>query len=287
MKKLLFSLISILPLSQVISSDINWAFPSTLLSTPNVNASDPQIASDANGNLVAAWIENGSVVSRAKLLNMNWNTSTILSTSPAIAPRIACDPYGNATAIWLENGIVKASSKPFMGEWSSTTTLSNGGAGYPNIVSNSTGDIIATWPRHGNIETRTKMFGNLWGGLQTISSSNATNPQIAISGAGSQSTAVIVWQKSNGQLTSVSAATKSILKNWTPEQTISNSQNNAGFPNIAMDSNGNATAVWFAYELEGANYSNVIVQSAEKTPKGSWSIPSTLSSPGIRNPSTL
>lgn len=287
MRKLLFSCISILSLSQAISDDINWTFPSTLLSTSNANASDPQIASDANGNLVAAWIENGSVISKTKLMHMSWDTASVLSTSSAVAPRIVCDPYGNATAVWLENGIVKTAFKPLMGNWSTTTALSDSGAGSPRIVTNSTGDIVAAWPRHGNIETKTKMFGQLWGGVQTINSSNAANQQVAISGTGTNSTAVIVWQKSNGHTSSVSASTKPIVQNWTPEQPISNTQNNAGFPNIAMDSNGNATAVWFYYELEGSNYNNVIVQSAERPSNGTWSTPVALSSPGIRNPSTL
>jgi hypothetical protein len=289
MRKLLFTLVSVLSLSQAMSDDISWVFPSTLLSTPSANASSPQIASDANGNLVAVWVENGSVVTKSKILGMNWDpTGTVLSNSTAIGPTVVCDPSGNATAVWLENGIVKASSKLFMGTWGSTATLSSGGAGYPNLVVNTSGDVIAAWPRHGNIETSTKRFGMSWGNIQAINSSNANFQQMAISGTGSSSTAVIVWQTSNGQVTTISAATKTLSAgNWSAPQTISDPLSNAGFPSVAMDSKGNATAAWFYYELLGSNYKNVIVKSVERPAGGSWTNPVALSAPGIRNPSTL
>ncbi len=288
MKKILFSLISLFSFTQGMANDIVWSIPPTLLSTSNLNASNPQISTDASGNLVALWIENGLVKSKSKLLNMNWDAGATLSPfSPSVGPAIVCDLAGNATAIWLENGIVKAASKPFMSNWSQPSTLSNGGAGIPALAVNTTGDVVAAWPRHGNIETSTKMFGGSWGGTQVISSSNAANPQIAIARSSANANAVVVWQSSSATLSSISASTKPLTGNWSAAQVISDPLHNAATPVVAMDLNGNATALWFKYDVVGTNYFNVVVQSAERLANAQWGSAASLSSSGIRNPATL
>ena len=62
---------------------------------------------------------------------------------------------------------------------------------------------------------------------------------------------------------------------------------NAGQPRVAVDVNSNAVAIWYGYDLNGSNYSNVTVQSATSLANQNWGAPTVLSSPGIRNPATL
>jgi hypothetical protein len=286
MKKIMALLLSISFLSLGICNNIVWSFPPTQISSLDINASDPQIATDANGNLIATWLENNAVISKSKLLNMPWSAASTLSSSPAITPRIVSDLSGNATAIWLEDGFVRVASKLFNGHWSGATTLSGGGAAYPAIAVNSSGDVITAWARHGNIETSLKLFGGSWQGLDVVSSSNAAYPQIALGGPGSNKTAVVVWQKTTATA-SIAAATKPLSGSFSSELMLSDPNHQAGFPCVAVDANANATALWYLYDVKNLIYSNVTLQTAALPAGGNWTAPLSLSEPGIRNPATL
>jgi hypothetical protein len=286
MKKIMALLLSIASLSQGMCNNIVWSVPPTLVSSASGNASNPQIATDANGNLVAAWIENGAVIAKSKLLNMPWSSPSTLSTNPAITPRIVSDANGNATAVWLENGIVRVSSKSLNGNWSNAMNLSNGGAGYPTIAVNSTGDVIIGWSRSGNVETTLKLFGGNWKSLDIIASSNATYPQIALGGNGSNKTAAVVWQQTTAG-TSVFSSTKRLTRNFSPQQMLSDPNHNAAFATVAVDGDGNATALWYLYDITNDIYSNVTLQTSSRLAGGDWTDAYALSAPGIRNPSTL
>src|SRR5689334_4310685 len=83
--------------------DINWSSPPATLSTTNVNASDPQVVVDANGNTIAAWIESGLLKSSALPSGGSWGSATTISGSTASSPKLALDGSGNATIAWVEN----------------------------------------------------------------------------------------------------------------------------------------------------------------------------------------
>ncbi len=287
MKKLSIFLLSIFASSQLMGTDIVWSYPPTSISTANVNASDAHIAMDANGDVVAVWIENGVVKSKSKTVNMSWSTEHSLSASTVSSPRVVSDASFNATAIWIENGVVKASYKPSSGNWSNEVTLSNSGASTPTLAVDSTGDVVAAWARNGNIETAIKIFGQNWGPVQTINSSNATNPYVAAGGSCSGERAVVVWNGTSGTTNVVYASTKLIGSNWSNQTLISVTNHQAGYASVAIDPNCNATAVWYLYDVSGSVYSNVTVQSATLPSGGAWTTPQSLSVPGIRNPATL
>ncbi len=280
-------LLSISSVSLGICNNIVWSFPPTLVSSASVNASNPQIATDASGNLVAAWIENGAVIAKSKLLNMPWSQHSTLSTHSATTPSIVSDASGNATAVWLENGIVRVSTKSLNGHWSSAFNLSNGGAGYPTVAVNNTGDVIVGWTRGGNVETTLKLFGRNWQTLDVIASSNATYPQIALGGTGSNKAAVVVWQQTTPG-TSVFASNKLLSGTFSPQWMLSDPNHNAAFATAAVDANGNATALWYLYDIKNYIYSNVTLQTSSlQATSGNWTDAYALSAPGIRSPSTL
>jgi hypothetical protein len=286
MKKLIAVLLSISSLSLGICNNIVWSFTPTLVSSASVSASDPQIATDANGNLVSAWIENGVVIAKSKSLNSPWSHASTLSALPATTPRIVSDASGNATAVWLEHSIVRVSSKSLHGNWSSAINLSDGGAGYPTIAVNKAGDVIVGWSRDGNVETTLKLFGGSWQQLDVIASSNANYPQVALGGTGSNKTAAVVWQQTTLG-TSVFSSTKLLSGTFSPQQKLSDPNHNAAFATVAMDINGNATALWYLYDIKNSIYSNVTLQTSSRPAGGNWTNAYALSAPGIRNPSTL
>jgi hypothetical protein len=287
MKKLSIFLLTLLSAARLTGHDIQWSFPPTSLSTPNVNASDPQVAMDRSGNAVALWIESGTVQTAFKPLNMNWGSIQSISSSMATSAQVVSDSNGNVTAIWLENGIVKTATKNFSGSWGAPVVLSNAGAASPTLAVDPNGNVIAAWARHGNIESSLKKFNNPWSSLQTINSSNAAFPSIAFGSLGSNVMAVVAWHGSNGGVNSVFASTRTLTANWTPTIVLSSRSHQAGYASVAIDSNLNATAVWYSYDTTGSNVSNVTVQSSTLPSGGAWTSPAILSAPGIRDPATL
>lgn len=287
MKKSLAFFFTIFACSQLMCNDIAWSFPPTLISAASFDASDPQIAMDSSGNVVAAWVENGFVKASTKLVSGSWSTPVILSATGASCPRIVNSLSGNATAVWLESGIVKTATKSFGGSWSATTSLSSSGASCPDLAVDVAGDVVAVWARSGNIESSTKLFGGSWQTHVTITSTAATNPHVAIGGVGATDRAVVVWQGTVNSVNIVYAATKLMSGSWSTQQAISDTTHNASNAYVAVDGSSNATAVWYEYDVLGNLYSNVVVQSASRPASGIWSPPVSVSTPGIRNPADL
>ncbi|MBS0652348.1 MAG: hypothetical protein JSR39_02350 [Verrucomicrobia bacterium] len=274
--------------AHLMSNEIDsWSSPPTTISSGGVDASEPHIGMDTSGNVVAAWLENGLVVSRSKPLNNPWDTLATLSGASATSPQLVVDPSGNATAVWVEGGAVKTANKPFGGSWSSATSLSASSSSAPQIAVRSNGDLVAVWVEGGLIKSSTHLFGGSWSAADTLSASGADSPQVAI---GDDGTVFAVWHAQNGVslIQNIFASSKAIAGSWSAAATISNADTNSVLPQIAVDPNGNATAVWFTYNLSGSIYSSVQVQAVSYSATAlAWSSPIALSSSGQENPANL
>ncbi|MBS0606595.1 MAG: hypothetical protein JSR57_06570 [Verrucomicrobia bacterium] len=274
--------------AHLIGNEIDsWSSPPTTISSGGVDASDPHIGMATSGDIVAAWLENGLVVSRSKPLSNPWDTLATLSGNGATSPQLAVDPSGNATAIWVEGGAVKTANKPSAGSWSSATSLSASSSSAPQIAVRSNGDLVAVWVEGGVIKSSTQLFGGSWSAADTLSASGADSPQVAI---GDNGDVFAVWHAQNGisLIETIYTATKAIAGSWSAAATISDANTNSVIPQIAVDPNGNATAIWFSYNLSGSDYTNVKVQSAAYSATSfSWSSPVALSEAGKKNPASL
>lgn len=264
--------------------DITWDSPATLSSTMN-NASDQWVGISSSGNSVAIWQENSLIKSKNKPFGMSWGSVNTLSGSGASAPRLVVDSSGNATALWLESGVVKTATQLSGMSWGSATTLSSSGAANPAISVDPNGDVVAIWDRSGFIETSTKTFGGSWpGSPEIIATSGGSLPQVAI--GGDSLTVVAVWQDTSGD---VFSNDKLIGNPWT-QGTLGVGGVSIGTgvnPQVAVDSTGNAAAVWYAFDVDGADYSNVALTGNTKPfgAGGSWDGLTPISQTfGIRNP---
>lgn len=286
MKKFLAIVLTLFSSTQLISKDISWSFPPETLSTSNIDASDPRVATDASGNLIAVWEENGFIKSSTHPVNGSWSIALTISGANASSPRIVSDPSGNAGAIWLEGTTVKGATKPFNGNWTNSTALSSSGTSSPDLAVDTAGDLVAVWARSNNVESSTKLFGANWQNHVTITSSSAANPKVGIGGTGSNRRAVVVWGGVASGTNVVYSSTKLITGNWSAQLAISSTSQNAAYPRVAMDSNANAVAVWYAFNVSDSLYSDVALQSASRI-ANSWTTPATLSDSGIVNPANL
>ncbi|HSX13711.1 MAG TPA: hypothetical protein VLE96_04735 [Chlamydiales bacterium] len=268
----------------VSSQPISWNVPATTLSTVGVNASDPRVSMDASGDIVAVWVENGVVKANSKLVNGNWGTVASISGSNASLPKVVSDSNGNSTAIWLENGVVKASSKTLAGSWSAAASLSANGASAPVLAIDSAGNVIAGWTTSTSLQTSQKPVGGNWTAKVTINSPGIS-PSLALGGAGSNTTAAIVWHELVSGVTVIKASTKLFSGSWGTPVVLSNANMNAAYTQVAVDASSDVTAIWYQYTNPA--YTNVVLQSSNKPFSAAWTTPVNLSKPGIRNPANL
>ncbi len=260
------------------------------LSAPGENASEPQVAVDPQGVAVAVWRRsdgtNYIVQSATRPAGGSWSPVTELSKAGEDAehPQVAVDPQGDAVAVWSRsngtNSIVQSATRPAGGGWSEATDLSASeqNAEYPQVAVDSQGDAVAIWLRydggHNIVQTATRPAGGSWSPVTELSKAgeDAEHPQVAVDPQGD---AVAVWSRSNGTNSIVQSATRPAGGSWPAAADLSAPGYDAYLPQVAVDPQGNAVAVW-----EREDGSNWIIQSATRPADGSWSAATDLSKPG-------
>lgn len=269
MKKTLSMLLLCIALQGTGNAIDSWSSPETI-STAMVNASNPRLAVDTSGNSVAVWLEGTALIVNSLPFGGSWGTPTTLAASGASEPQVVIDGSGVASAIWTESGAVKTASSS---AWGTVTTLSGATASSPAIATDSNGDLVAVWLESGIVKSKTNT-GAGWSSVNTLSSSGSSAPQVAI-GDDVNNTVVAVWQTLNGitSINNINSATKTISGAWSSVASVSDQTVNTVYPQVAVDSNGNALAVWFRYDLSGTAYSNVAPQSSYLPNADSWSTP--------------
>lgn len=287
--KRIMSVLCLCVSAHLIGNEIEtWSSPPETISSAGLDASDPHLGMAASGDVVAAWLESGLVVSRSKALSNPWDTLATLSGSGATSPQLAVDPSGNATAVWVESGSVKTADKLSGGSWSSATSLSTSNSSDPQIAVRSNGDLVAVWIESGVVKSKTKLFGGSWSTADTLSASGADSAHVAI---GDNGDAFVVWHSQNGisLIETIYAANRPNGGSWSAASTISNASENSVQPQIAVDPSGNATAIWYTYSLSGSAYFNVALKASSYSKIGfAWETPVQLPyRSGKKNPSEL
>ena len=76
---------------------------------------------------------------------------------------------------------------------------------------------------------------------------------------------------------------------WGATATISDLTRHGAFPQVAVDLNGNALALWYSYDVDVTDtiFSNVATSAAYLPYGGSWTSPTVVSEAQIRDPADL
>jgi hypothetical protein len=263
---------------QLKGDPVSWATPE-VISSEGVDCFEPKVTIDSNGNVLAAWIEDGVVKSRAKPFNGEWSDPSSLSYSGASKLRLKIDSNGNAIALWVEDGFIKTASRPNGGNWGGYETLSSSGASSPQLAVDSSGNAVAVWLKDGDVESATKLSGGSWPyNPDVILASEATKPCVSMGNG----VVHLVWCDQVDYVCSVYASHKTVDGEWSSSERISTLGQNTSFPKVAVDSSGNAIAAWFRYDIEGSVVSNVVLQYASKPNIQTWLSPVDISEPGVR-----
>lgn len=108
--------------------------------------------------------------------------------------------------------------------------------------------------------------------LETSNAGHAYATQISMNANGS---AVVVWQQDDGARSNIWSSRFVPGSDWTPAELIENSVNSGEAPDVAVDAEGNAIAVWAQFDGLRRIWSN------RYTPGAGWGAAQTLQPAGI------
>jgi hypothetical protein len=199
----------------------------------------------------------------------------------AFNPQIATDALGNATAIWQRfdghHFIIQTSTLLNEEEWQLPIDLSLPGqdACDPQIALDVEGNKTAIWSRfngsHFVVQVSTRLGREEWQSPIDLSSpgQDACHPQIALDAKGNK---IAIWSCFNGSHFVVQASTRLAGEEWQSPINLSFPGQDAFNPQIVLDAEGNATAVWLQM-----NGNHRTLQISFKSFEGNWQfIPSFL-----------
>ncbi len=249
-----------------------WGAPQLIESDNEGNARYSQVAIDSSGNAIAVWMQydglRDNIWSNRYELGTGWGTAQLIETDDAGSAgysQVAIDSSGNAIAVWVQYDGIRFniwSNRYELGTgWGTAQLIENDNAGdvyYPQIAINSSGNAIAVWRQNDglrdNIWSNRYELGTGWGTAQLIETDDAGSAggsQIAIDSSGN---AIAVWSQSDGTRSNIWSNRYVSGTGWGTAQLIeTDDAGSAGGSQIAIDSSGNAIAVWEQHDGTRAN----------------------------------
>ena len=258
------------------------------------NQYDPDIAVDASGNAYAVWLDmrNGNAdiyFAYRAAISTTWSTNVQVNDDTVTAgqsyPAIAVDPSGNAYAVWEDgrggNPDIYFATRPVSGVWGANVRVDDdvsGAAsqGEPAITVDPGGNAYAVWQDkrsgNGDIYFAYRPAGEDWGTNVKVNDDLGTaeqrSPAIAVDASGN---AYVVWEDYRNSSLDIYFAYRPTGGSWGTNVKVNDdigTEHQWG-PTIAVDSTGNAYAVWddyrngdydvyFAYRPAGGNWGSSI-----------------------------
>ena len=248
------------PAAPALAAGPVWLAP-VGLSSAGSNAQRPLVGMDSSGDATELWVGNDSGTATIEQAHRTAGPGNAFSgaqnvsdgTSAASAPQLAVDANGDAIAVWVENAAgvaqVWAAYQP-SGQGFGTAALigtETGAQTAPAVALDPSGNAVATWvydDSHNQvIQAAYAPAGSPFGAIQTLSADgqDAAAPRIAEDGGGD---AMIVWQRSNGTYQQIWSAYRPSGGSFSAVGVVAGEAGNQATPTVAMDSSGDATAVW-------------------------------------------
>jgi hypothetical protein len=227
------------------------------LSELGQNAWGPKLAITPSGRAIATWYrwngEGDTIVQVAeKEPGSAWSEPENLSApgAKAFAPDVGIGA-GRAVVIWQRDEVVEASVKEGNGAWQPSGKISGPESQEPAIGIDAQGNALAIWssgPEYGwrNAEVASLQPGETWTESTILSErlpAEGAQPHVAVDPQGQ---AVAIWTAGGTSGPVVEAASGTTEGDWESPDTISSSTAWARNAHVAMDSAGNAAAIWRA-----------------------------------------
>lgn len=236
----------------------------------NSNGNSPrgqQIVVEKNGNAIAIWrLYDGTrdnIWWNRYTTGSGWGTAQLLETTDidVYNPTIAMDANGNAMAVWVQTDTTLVSevwaSRYTPGGWGTAQLLGTDNANEasgPDVAFDRNGNAIAIWIYNdGSIWANRYTPAGEWDGAQRVVE-NVVNffddPKIALDDSGN---AIAVWSQSGsaGGGDNIASVRYQVGSGWGSAVIIDTPVGGSRRPDIALDSSGNAVAVWEQSDVNG------------------------------------
>lgn len=265
--------------SATLSAGGSWSAPVTL-SPPRKDARSPQIAFDHQGGATVVWEEeySGAVESATRSSGGIWSAPVTLSAPGVRAawPQVAVDSQGDATAVWTgvvfsggraESRRIQTASRPVGGSWSAPVSISGPGHRQvqdPQIAVSPQDEATAIWQRSNGsylvVQGATRSAGGGWSRPVDITTGPGRGGQHLQLVVDSWGHATAIWEGYDtrpGPNFAIQAAKHPPAGAWSRPTDLSRWTKSLGEPQIAVDPQGRATAIWVIGTKGGA-----VIQSA-------------------------
>ena len=228
------------------------------------DARGPWVAMDGGGNAIVVWSQyDGTYLSlwaNRYVAGKGWGTAVLIETNPADADfaRVAMDGSGNAMALWCQSDGVAVSiwaNHYVVGQgWGTATILetSPGEASETWIAMDSTGNAMAVWRQSDGVDlsiwANRYVAGKGWEKPTLIEDSPgfASFPHVVLDSHGN---ALVVWYQGpdNGSR-NIWASRYDLTQGWGKPILLEHNPGNAQGPDVAIDQQGRAMAVWRQFD---------------------------------------
>jgi hypothetical protein len=254
---------------------------------------DPHVAIDPYGSAMAVWerFDGATSIIQASFRphGLTWSAPADLSApgSYAAQPEVALDHYGNALAIWRRfdgrNWVVQAAAWPSGGGWSAPQDLSAPGqdAQIPQVAIDRYGNALAIWRRFDGanwiVQAAFRPFSlgraGDWSAPEDLSAPryDAGAPKVAYDSLFGD--AVAIWTRNDD---TVQVADRPVGGPWGPPQDLATPGFLTDEAQIALDSEGNAVALWRRSEAG----EHGVIQAERRPAGGDWGTAQVLSRVG-------
>jgi len=255
--------------------------PATQLD-PGHGATSPQVAFDAAGNAVAAWVQgNGAglaqiVAARWSVSSGTWSAPQLLQTAAlgGVNPQLAVAPDGGATVVWTQSEanmtytIQAAHAASATASWSAPHALSpatgvNGG-NWPMVKADPGGNVIVLWQQYQGAgvysmdAVRYDANSGQWGStayIESVTPAYGTNPYgslptLVVDTAGNATAAWTHHDPSSGIYTSFLARFDCNLDAWNIVNGLSGTASADGIF-MSVDAQGEVLAGWGVLDTYG------------------------------------
>ena len=254
------------------STSTGWSTATLVAGSGVAPATQPQVSVDNSGNAIAVWQMGGGIIdtiytSRRSSGSNVWITPDkveVSSQGNSSFPQIAIDALGNPMVAWQKldaGGISHIWASRFAGTWGNAMRIDTGSgdAFSPSVAIDTKKNATVVWQQKNAAlqsvyAARYTTSVNSWTAPTLLSNSTGSAlflPRLAVDGGDN---VVVVWEQfelppasagSNIYTTRYNAATGKW--NATP-QLIETDNPDAGEPQIAVDAQGNAIAVWSQFD---------------------------------------
>ena len=249
------------------SAGNGWT-PEVLIEDENTYSTySPQISSDATGNAIAVWLQSDGTrenlyANRFDVSTATWGTAELIENNNAgtvFYPQVSTDATGNTIVVWQQSDGTRKNTyanrfDASTGNWGVAELIESDNSGDtagPQVSVDSEGNAVAVWSQDDGATNsiyvnRFDVSTATWGSaekIETDETNAAISPAISI---GANGDALVVWRHSDGTRDNIHANRfDASTQTWGSAQLIeSNNFASAFNPQISVDGEGNAVAVW-------------------------------------------